>query len=318
MNALTPRSLSATLQPRDMAEAMHLSRILADSNMVPDHFKGKPGDVLVCLLWGSEVGLGPLQALQSIAVINGRPSIWGDAALALVRGHPACEYVKEGVDGEGDARHGWCEVKRRGEEPQRRTFSVEQAKLAKLWGKTGPRGPTPWVTYPDRMMQLRARGFAIRDVFPDALRGVITREEAEDIPQPEPRAVPNLAQQEQRQDPPATPLAAAVQQAQRTYPILAPSGAVHQIPPGRWLVAVTRALAGLEDAAALRQWRAAMGPHLLDMSGGDDDTAQTLALDADRMIAARLAELSPPEPEEQPEPGSTEPDDDDTFPGDRP
>ena len=59
-----------------------------------------------------------------------------------------------------------------------------------LWGKTGRNGaPTPWVTYPDRMLQMRARGFALRDVFADALRGVITAEEAQDIPT-EPRFVP--------------------------------------------------------------------------------------------------------------------------------
>jgi hypothetical protein len=75
---------------------------------------------------------------------------------------------------------------RRGQPPERRTFSVADAKRAKLWFKAGP-----WTTYPDRMLQMRARGFAIRDVFPDALRGVITAEEAVDIV--EPRDVPDLA-----------------------------------------------------------------------------------------------------------------------------
>jgi hypothetical protein len=176
-----------SLEPTTIQEAMRFSEILASSTMIPRDFQGKPGNVLVAIQWGREVGLGPLQALQNIAVINGRPSIWGDAALALVRGHPDCQSVQEGVDGEGDARHGWCEVTRRGEQPQRRTFSIADAKRAGLWGKSGP-----WTQYPDRMLQLRARGFAIRDVFPDALRGVLTREEAEDTP-PEPRLVENLA-----------------------------------------------------------------------------------------------------------------------------
>jgi hypothetical protein len=176
-----------SLEPTTIQEAMRFSEILASSTMVPRDFQGKPGNVLVAIQWGREVGLGPLQALQNIAVLNGRPSIWGDAALALVRGHPDCASVQEGAEGEGDARHGWCEVTRRGEQPQRRTFSIADAKRAGLWGKAGP-----WTQYPDRMLQLRARGFAIRDVFPDALRGVLTREEAEDTP-PEPRHVENLA-----------------------------------------------------------------------------------------------------------------------------
>jgi hypothetical protein len=178
MNALTTTGPArASLEPATLSEAMRFAEVLANSTMVPRDYQGKPANVLVAMQWGREVGLGPLQAIQNVAVINGRPSIWGDAALALVRGHPACERVTEGVEGEGDTRAGFCIVKRRGEPEQRRTFSVADAKKAGLWGKAGP-----WQQYPDRMLQLRARGFAIRDVFPDALRGVITAEEAQDTP----------------------------------------------------------------------------------------------------------------------------------------
>jgi len=58
----------------------------------------------------------------------------------------------------------------------RRTFSVKDARLAGLMNKAGP-----WKQYPKRMLQMRARGFAIRDAFPDALKGVITYEEASDL-----------------------------------------------------------------------------------------------------------------------------------------
>jgi hypothetical protein len=95
-----------------------------------------------------------------------------------------CQGVVEGVEGEGEHRAGFCEVTRKGEPPQRRTFSVTDAKRAKLWGRTGP-----WSDYPDRMLQLRARGFALRDVFPDVLRNLVTREEAEDYRVVEPVVV---------------------------------------------------------------------------------------------------------------------------------
>lgn len=179
MNALTTRAGSVSLAPQTFQEAVQFAQMLARSGMVPKDYIGKPENVLVSLQWGAEVGLGPLQALNGISIINGRPALWGDAALALVRGHAACEWIKEGVEGEGDARYGYCEVKRRGApQAERRTFSMADAKRAGLAGKSGP-----WQQYPDRMLQLRARGFAIRDVFPDALRGVITAEEAQDIEQ---------------------------------------------------------------------------------------------------------------------------------------
>jgi len=272
MNALTTtRAGSASLAPQTWQEAQQFASLLAQSTMVPKDFQGKPGNIMVAIQWGAEVGLGPLQAVQNIAVINGRPSIWGDAALALVRGHPACLAVREGVDGDGDARHGWCEVTRKGDQPQRRTFSVADAKRANLWGKAGP-----WQQYPDRMLQLRARGFAIRDVFPDALRGVITQEEARDTP-PEPREVASTVV---ASEPAAVP--------EDMLPILAPDGTLKQVVPGRWLAAVGKALAIMEDAAAVLAWRAAMGPHLAAVAEADDIKTH----EADRLISERLAELA--------------------------
>lgn len=297
MNAITTttRAGAMSLAPQSWAEALQFSEMMARSSLVPPAFQGKPANIMICIQWGAELGLAPLQAMQNIAVINGKPSLWGDAALALVRSHPACAGVHEGVEGEGEARHGFCEVTRRGEPPQRRTFSVADAKKAGLWGKQGP-----WASYPDRMLQMRARGFAIRDVFPDALRGVITAEEAQDIPV-DPRFVQNTAPA----DPPARPLAAAIAEAQATEAILAPSGALVQVPVGRWLAAVARALAQLEDAEAVRVWRQSMGQHIAAVCERDD----AMATEADRMISERIEALTP----------AAEPADaDDTFPGDRP
>ena len=117
-------------------------------------------------------------SFASVAVINGRPTIWGDAALALVQSSPACEYVKEYIEGEGDNATAVCEVKRRGyPAPTVSRFSMADAKRAGLAGKTGP-----WSQYPSRMLALRARGFALRNAFADALRGLVTAEEAQDYP----------------------------------------------------------------------------------------------------------------------------------------
>jgi hypothetical protein len=119
-----------------------------------------------------------MQSLQCIAVINGRPTIWGDAALALVQSSPVCEFISEAVEGDGDQMVATCVAKRRGyPTPSAVKFSVADAKRAGLWGKSGP-----WTQYPKRMLQLRARGFALRDAFPDVLKGLVTAEEAQDYP----------------------------------------------------------------------------------------------------------------------------------------
>lgn len=163
---------SFSLAPRNLDEAFRLADMLADSEMVPKDFRGKPGNCMIAIQWGAEIGLKPLQALQNLAVINGRPCLWGDALIALVRSSPLCEYIIEETTPNGTAS---CRVKRRGEPEQARSFSDADAKTAGLLGKQGP-----WQTSPARMKQMRARGFALRDVFPDVLKGIALAEEVMD------------------------------------------------------------------------------------------------------------------------------------------
>lgn len=152
--------------------------MIANSSLCPPGFRGKAHDVFIAMAMGAEVGLSPMQAIQNIAVINSRPSVWGDAALGIVRSHPHCVSIREWMEGNIKDLNAiaYCAVVRKGQEEEVRSFSIEQAKKAKLWGKTGP-----WSDYPERMLQMRARGFAIRDTFPDALRGLHIAEEAQDI-----------------------------------------------------------------------------------------------------------------------------------------
>lgn len=164
--------------PTTLTEAMAFSEMLAGSSMVPKQYQGKAQDVLVAVQWGYEIGLQPLQALQNISVINGKPSVYGDAAMALVQASPVCEDIEEFIEAEGTPNPiAVCIAKRKGRKPVVAKFSVEDAKRAGLWGKVGP-----WQAYPKRMMQMRARGFALRDAFPDVLKGLITAEEAQDYP----------------------------------------------------------------------------------------------------------------------------------------
>lgn len=172
MSDLTVKQ-SFSLTPSSLTEAMEFANILAQSTIVPKEFLGNPGNILVAIQWGLELGLQPLQAMQNIAVINGRPALWGDAVIALVRGSPLCEYVYE----EDDGHTATCRVKRRGENEQVRIYSMEDAKTAGLVGKAGP-----WTQHPKRMRQMRARAFALRDVFPDVLRGMPVAEELQDMP----------------------------------------------------------------------------------------------------------------------------------------
>lgn len=189
---LTKKRTGFEINPRNMDEAMRFAKMISNSQLAPKDFKGKPEDTFVAMLMGNELGLNPLQSLQNIAVINGRPSIWGDAMLALVQTHPAFGSIEETLD--EATMTAKCTVTRKGGVPHTVTFSREDAIRAGLWQsekivkrKNKQSGQwyetendSPWYRSPKRMLAMRARGFALRNQFADALLGLITREEAMD------------------------------------------------------------------------------------------------------------------------------------------
>lgn len=159
--------------PTNFTEALAFCERLAISDIVPKQYKGKPADILVAIQYGAEVGLQPMQALNSICVINGRPGLYGDGFLGIILSQPDCIDVEEmdfpEILAKGSAT---CTIKRRGRKPVTKTFTLAMAQTAGLTTKDGP-----WKQYVARQLQMRARGFAGRDAYADVLRGIKTVEE---------------------------------------------------------------------------------------------------------------------------------------------
>jgi len=162
-----------TLVPQSFNQAMQVAELLAQSQFVPQSFRGKTGDILAAIMYGAEVGLSPMVSLQSIAVINGRPALWGDSVMALLMSHPKFGGLHEEWTGEGVNLTAVCEIKRKGiDSPFFGTFSVADAKQAGLLGKSGT-----WTTYPRDMLMWKARHRAIRQGFADMLKGLMMAED---------------------------------------------------------------------------------------------------------------------------------------------
>ncbi len=162
----------AALVPQTLEEAFRLAGALAASGMAPRGMD-KPEQIMVAIMAGAELGLAPFQSLQSFAVVNGRPTLWGDGLMAVVKARGV--KVREWLEGEGDNQIAYCEVTRPDNgEVTLGEFSVADARKAGLWGKAGP-----WQQYPKRMLKMRAR-VALRDGCADMLRGIQIREEVED------------------------------------------------------------------------------------------------------------------------------------------
>lgn len=167
------------LDLRSLEDMYRFAKAAVAAQLVPRGLN-TPEKVLIALQTGAELGMPPMVALRSVAPINGAPTIYGDAALALVRKSGELTAIEEYIEGEiGSDLHNTpddvaavCSVTRGDEKPTVRTFSVGDAKLAGLWFKQGP-----WTTHPKRMLQYKARAFALRDTFPDVLLGMHFAEE---------------------------------------------------------------------------------------------------------------------------------------------
>jgi len=190
--ALEPRRTTAALVgfgivPQNLEDAYRFAKMLAGSDLVPKDYRGKPENCIVAMQYGAEIGLPPMASLQSVAVINGKPGVYGDGFLAVIMSKPAyakhVEYYEladgrqvKGLSNEdlaNDATKAVAKFWRKGNtDPFVAEFSIADAKRAKLWGKEGP-----WSQYPARQMKWRARGFAGRDGFAVELRGVKMAEE---------------------------------------------------------------------------------------------------------------------------------------------
>ncbi len=164
--------------PSSFEEAYRFGQAVVKAGMAPASVN-TPEKAMVAILHGMEVGLTPMAALQSIAVVNGMPTIWGDGALALVRSSGELISFKEWWEGPEGQETAFCKIIRAGyeDEPTIQSFSHKDAEVSGLLHKTGP-----WKLYPKRMKQMRARSWAMRDCFADVLRGLRITEEAQDIP----------------------------------------------------------------------------------------------------------------------------------------
>ncbi len=181
---------------RSFDELARFARMVASSGFAPKGME-KEAAIGVAIQAGLELGLSPLQSLQSMAVINGRPAIYGDAAKALVEASGLMDAYDQWYEAGGkrlttadghnrtptaaelkDESLTCCVMSRRnGRKELVTTFSVGDARAAGLWGKAGP-----WSQYAARMLLFRARGFNMRDNFGDVLKGLRTVEEAADTP----------------------------------------------------------------------------------------------------------------------------------------
>lgn len=239
--------------PQTVEETWRLATMVVSAGIAPVSVTGKPpadnatsdeydrwgkkasSAVATVILSGAELGLPPMVALRSFTVINGRPALFGDGLINVVRRHRKAEYVRTGCDERNGKLVGWCEAKRSDTgEVKREEFSEDDARRAGLWddrqtrrGKVWKNGQqvwgdvpndSTWFRYPKRMLAWRAAGYCLRELFADVLGGITDEFEAREIAgvheaEPEMIAAPSPVTPPSPPSPPSPPRQPAAKRA---------------------------------------------------------------------------------------------------------
>lgn len=184
--ALAPTGASlAAFEPANLDQALALAERLAKSQLLPKPLQQKPQDVLIVLMLGRELGLQAMQALRSVHVIEGRPSLSAEMMVALCLSHPdVCEYF---ILVETSDKKAVYETKRRGAQPVKMPYTIEQAQRAGLAAKDN------WRKHTEAMLRARASSALARAIYPDLTAGIYCEDEAEEISEREINPAPVVA-----------------------------------------------------------------------------------------------------------------------------
>jgi hypothetical protein len=160
-------SAALAFEPSDVESAFHLADLLVRSKLLPRSLS-TPEAAFTVIMAGRELGLTAMQSLRSLHVIEGKPVMSADLMMALCLRSPVCERFRlvESTDTKAT-----FEAKRIGQEPVRMSFTIEQAKAAKLVDKDN------WKKYPAALLRARCIAALARVVFADLMLGIYDTDE---------------------------------------------------------------------------------------------------------------------------------------------
>ena len=245
---------SLALVPTNVPDVFRLAEALSQSRgFVPTAYLGQPNAIAACILTGAELGMGPMESMREIHIVNGRPTLSSGAMLArAIRAGVTVEWV------ESSATAARLRLSR-GSTSYEQAWTLEDARRAGLVGKAGP-----WQSYPAAMLRARCISAAVRAYCPDAIGGggLYAPEEAADIPQ-------------------------APQPAQRVEVVEAPQAQAQALPERL----TPRSLSDCRDADQLRAWCAENAEMLAALSGSKRKAARDRIASAAAEVEADIAPL---------------------------
>lgn len=157
-----------------LTAAHRIGTALCNTAFAPAHFKGKPEDAAAAILFGDEIGLSPTQALRSIFVISGQPSLYARVMVALVLHHGHEVWTVEKSDSKVTVAG-----KRVGSQ-----HVIEETWTVVRATKAGYTNNKKYTTDPQAMLYARAAADVCRQIAPDALAGLAYTVEEMELTEP--------------------------------------------------------------------------------------------------------------------------------------
>lgn len=167
----------------NIERAWKFADVLSRSKIIPDTFQGNPASVLIALDMSNRMRRNPLEVMQAMHVVHGKPSFASNFLISLINSCGYYEPLRFRLTGDGDSRAcvAWTVDKRTGEKVEGPEISIRMAKAEGWYDRNGSK----WKTMPEVMLCYRAASFFSRIYCPDLTGGFHSQEEAMDIAEPE-------------------------------------------------------------------------------------------------------------------------------------
>lgn len=183
--ALQPLNVFSNIQAFE--DAQRMAKVFVSSPLVPDQFRGDLGSVLIAFNLANRTGADPLQVMQNLYIVKGKPAFSSSYLIACFNQcgkYTAIRYKFQGEQGSDD----WgCKAVTTelatGEVLEGTLVTIAMAKAEGWWSKIDRHGneTSKWQTMPEQMMKYRSATFLIRTIAPEIALGFQTKEEVIDI-----------------------------------------------------------------------------------------------------------------------------------------
>jgi hypothetical protein len=161
-------------------EGWNMAGVLAESDLVPQHFRGKKANCLIALNMAQRMQADPLMVMQNLVVVHGTPTFEAKFAIACFNAtgkYSPIRYREVGERGKDSWGYiAYAIEKSTGDVCEGPEVTIAIAK-AEGWVKNNPK----WTNAPELMLRYRSASWFIRTTDPGVIMGFQTKEELEDF-----------------------------------------------------------------------------------------------------------------------------------------